>query len=222
MFLNFGKSESASLGDGVWPKAKIVASLKRRYKAVDDLGVESGFSVFGVTDGEIRFAVVMALIDGADDKVTEVGFLARFANFNLNDSQLESINRNLHISVAAFHSDGDLYLIGGVAAAGEFSESTFLLILEAWKRDLLVVLQSMSLSHSLADAHPAARLDTVRQFAINRAPERGAAGGDLLAKFAAGRSLCLCFDCGGRGKIGLIARNCARCDGSGFVAAGRR
>lgn len=187
---------------------------------MDDLGEEQGFSLYGVTDGDIRFAVVLALVEGAPDKVSEVGFLARFSGFNLSPAQLEGVNRNLHISVAAFHSDSDLYLIGGVAAAGDFKEDTFTLILEAWRRDLLVILQSMSVSESLAGAYPAARLAAVREFAVNRADETSSAGA-LFAAYA-GRALAACADCGGRGKTGFFARSCPQCEGSGFVAARRR
>jgi hypothetical protein len=222
MLAFFNKNEGISLPDGVWPKAKIVAALKRRYSSVDDLGEESGYDVYGVTDGEIRFAVVMALVAGAPDKVSEVGFLARFSGFNLSQPQLESVNRNLHISIAAFNTDGDLYLIGGVSAEGAFNEGTFTLILEAWKRDLLVILQSMSLSHMLADAVPMARLDAVRRFAVNAAPADAGAG-DLFTAFAGGahRALSVCINCAGRGKTGFLARQCGECSGSGFVALGR-
>lgn len=220
----FQKSGSADMADGVWPKPKILAALKKRYPAIDDLGEENGFAIYGVTDGDVRFAVVMALVEGAKDKVSTVGFLARFSGFNLTQPQLDSVNRNLHISIASFHTDGDLYLIGGVEAAGAFSEGTFLLILEAWRRDLLVILQSMSLSHTLASAHPAARLETVLKFATNRAPESAEAGGELFATYADGahRAMAACGACGGRGKAGFLARQCEECGGSGFVAAKRR
>lgn len=218
------KSESVGLAGGLWPRAKILSALKKRYKAIDDLGEESGFAVYGVTDGDVRFAVVMAMVEGAKDKVSEVGFLARFSGFNLSAAQLDGVNRNLHISVASFHTDGDLYLIGGVAAAGAFKEGTFLLILEAWRRDLLVILQSMSLSHTLAGAHPAARLGAAMKFATNRASESENAAADLFAAYAGGarRALASCGACGGRGKTGFIARPCEACEGSGFVAARRR
>ncbi|OFX01098.1 MAG: hypothetical protein A3E78_11315 [Alphaproteobacteria bacterium RIFCSPHIGHO2_12_FULL_63_12] len=220
----FQNSEMAGRSDELWPKQKILAALKKRYKAIDDLGEESGFAIYGVTDGDVRFAVVMAIVEGAKDKVSEVGFLARFSGFNLSQSQLDSVNRNLHISIASFHTDGDLYLIGGVAASGAFREGTFLLILEAWRRDLLVILQSMSLSQSLADAHPAARLETAMKFATNRAPEAAGAAGDLFAAYAGGarRAMASCVACGGRGKTGFPARACADCDGAGFVASPRR
>jgi hypothetical protein len=219
----FQKGRESRLDEGAWPKSKVIAALKSRYDAVDDLGEESGFAIYGVTDGEIRFAVVMALVEGAKDRISEVGFLARFSGFNLSQTQLDSINRNLHLSVAAFHTDGDLYLIGGVGASGTFSESTFLLVLEAWKRDLLVVIQSMSLSHTLTEAHPAARLQTALRFATNTAPDAAEPGARLFAAYAGGavRRLSVCGHCGGRGKTGFIARACADCGGSGFVKAAR-
>lgn len=219
----FNRKLEAGLPGGVWPRAKLVAALKKRYSAVEEIGEESGFLVLAVTDGEIRFAVVMAMVDGAADKITDVGFLARFSGFNFSPSQLDSVNRNLHISVASYHSDGDLYLIGGVSAAGEFVEGTFLLILEAWKRDLLVILQATSLSQSLADAHPAARLQSVRRLQPIRADD-GRGGLDLFAAYAGGldRALSLCADCGGRGKTGFFTRQCEECGGSGFVAAKKR
>ncbi len=220
MGMFFGKSASRGLTDGLWPKSKVIAALKKRYSAIDDLGEEGGFAIYGVTDGDVRFAVIMAMVEGAADKVTEVGFLARFSGFNLSQSQLDSVNRNLHLSVAAFHTDGDLYLIGGVAASGAFNEGTFMLVLEAWRRDLLVILQSMSLSHTLAETHPAARLETVLRFATNTAPQTR---DDLFAAYAGGlrRSMASCGACGGRGKSGFLARHCAQCDGSGFVAVRR-
>jgi len=219
----FRNSESRALADGLWPRPKILSALKKRYASIDDLGEESGFAIYGVTDGDIRFAVVMALVEGQKDKISEIGFLARFSGFNLSQSQLDSVNRNLHISVASFHTDGDLYLIGGVAAAGSFNEGTFMLILEAWRRDLLVILQSMSLSHTLAGAHPATKLEAAMNFATNRAPETDAAAGELFAAYAGGarRALATCGGCGGRGKTGFFARGCEGCGGSGFVAAKR-
>ena len=217
----FRNSESRMLADGLWPRPKILSALKKRYAAIDDLGEESGFAIYGVTDGDVRFAVVMALVEGQKDKISEVGFLARFSGFNLSQAQLDGVNRNLHISVASFHTDGDLYLIGGVAAAGSFNEGTFMLILEAWRRDLLVILQSMSLSHTLAGAHPAAKLEAAMNFATNRAPETAEAAGDLFAAYAGGarRSLVSCGACGGRGKTGFLARGCEECDGTGFARA---
>lgn len=196
-----------------WPRARILSSLRSRYGALDDLGEEDGLRLYGVTDGEIRFVVALILLDGAGDKVAEVGFLARFSGFTLSNTQLEAVNRNLHISVATFHNDGDLYIIGGVAAAGDYSDGAFLLILEAWKRDLLVVLHGIT-SASFVEALPAGRSETARRFALNRAASDPAV---MLKTFAGAQRQILCAACGGRGRTGLIARACDACAGSGFA-----
>ncbi|MCB2113087.1 MAG: hypothetical protein R3C42_08955 [Parvularculaceae bacterium] len=221
MGLFFRKSGESALPDGVWPRAQIVAALKSRYGDVDELGEERGFGIYGVSDGDIRFAVVLALVEGAPDKVGEVGFLARFIGFDVGERQIESVNRNLHISIASLRGDGELYLIGGVAASGVFNESSFMLILEAWRRDLLVLMQSLAPARSLADAHPAAKLQAAARFAMNRAPAEAARADEIFAAFAGGahRAKAVCDVCNGRGKTGFFARLCPECDGTGFEAA---
>lgn len=215
--------DAASLPAGLWPRSKLLAALKRRYNAVDDLGEDGGFSLYGITDGEVRFGVILVLAEGAPDKVSEIGFLARFSGYSLGQSALDGVNRNLHLSVASMHSDGDLYLIGGIAASGEFNDGTFALILEAWRRDLLILIHALTSKTSYAEGFISARLDRVAAFATNRA-EAGEAGGDLFASYAGGAHLkkALCGVCAGRGKTGFIARPCESCDGSGFVSKARR
>jgi hypothetical protein len=195
-----------------------VTALRNRYHAMDELGEEDGLSLYGVSEGEVRFVVALILLEGAKEKVAEVGFLARFSGFTLSNAQLDSLNRNLHISVATFHNDGDLYVIGGVAASGEFSEGAFSLILEAWKRDLLVILHGIS-SSSYLDAFPAARSATALQFATNKVGEAPEA---LFNAFAGANRLHPCAACGGRGRAGFPARACQPCGGGGFVASRRR
>ena len=199
-----------------WPRNRIVTALLNRYRELDDLGEEDGLSLFGVSEGEVRFVVALILIEGAKDRVAEVGFLARFSGFALSNAQLESLNRNLHISVATFHNDGDLSVIGGVAAAGEFNEGSFSLILEAWKRDLLVILHGIS-SASFVEAFPAARSATALRFAMNKA---GASAESLFKTFAGADGARLCPSCAGRGRLGLLARTCGPCSGSGFLRRG--
>lgn len=197
-----------------WPRSRIVTALRSRYHSLDDLGEEDGISLYGVSEGEVRFVVALILLDGAKDKVAEIGFLARFSGFTLSNAQLETLNRNLHISVATFHNDGDLYLIGGVAAAGAFSDGAFLLVLEAWKRDVLVILHGIS-SASFIDAFPFARSGAALRFAANKfsmGPEA------MFQAFAGAHRRHRCPDCGGRGKTGLPARTCGPCSGAGFLA----
>lgn len=200
-----------------WPRKRVVEALRSRYPAIDDLGEENGLSLYGVSEGEIRFVVALILIEGAKDKVAEIGFLARFSGFALSNSQLESLNRNLHISVATFHNDGDLYVIGGVAASGAFSEGSFSLILEAWKRDLLVILHGIS-SASFLEVFPAAQSEVALRFATNSAGSRPEA---VLRTFVGARHQRPCDACGGRGRTGFVARTCHPCSGSGFVPARR-
>ncbi len=196
-----------------WPRNRIVTALQNRYRQIEDLGEEEGLSLFGVSEGEVRFVVALILVEGAKDKVAEIGFLSRFSGFALSNSQLESLNRNLHISVATFHNDGDLYVIGGVAAAGEFSDGSFSLILEAWKRDLLVILHGITTA-SFIEAFPAARSATALKFATNKA---GPSSESLFKSFTAAGERRLCPSCGGRGRIGLISIVCRPCGGNGFL-----
>jgi hypothetical protein len=220
MALYFKSGESALAATGLWPKAKLLSVMRRRYSAVDELGEEHGFDLYGVTDGEVRFGVILVEAEGAPDKVSEIGFLARFPGYSLDQRALAGVNRNLHLSVASVHSDGDLYLIGGVAAAGDFSEATFTLILEAWKRDLVVLIHALTSRKSFAESVLSERLAPLARFASNRLAEDG---GEFLASFAGGgRRKMLCGVCGGRGKVGFIARPCESCDASGFVATPQR
>jgi hypothetical protein len=210
LFSDFG---GGRLARGFWPKGKVISALKNRYHALEDLGEEDGLRLLGVSDGEVRFVVALILIDGNAEQVAEIGFLARFSGFALSNAQLDAVNRNLHISVATFHNDGDLYLLGGVAAAGDFNEGMFGLVLEAWKRDVLVVLNGIS-SASFVDAFPVARSEAALRFAINRAKGDPA---DLFRSFSRSARLAVCPNCSGRGKIGFIARSCGSCGGAGFT-----
>jgi len=155
--------------------------------------------------------------------VTEVGFLTRFVGFEVDQAAVEFINRNLHISVSGIEN-GDLYLIGGVHAAGSFDPTSFTLVLEAWKRDVMVAMHALSGGASIAAAFPAARLEKVRKFAVNNAPnpEESAPGPDLFVQYFGKTPIkALCNTCEGRGKRGFIARACQDCDGVGFVKKGR-
>lgn len=213
----FSTGDEGRLARTFWPKGKVISALRNRYHTLEDLGEEDGFRLYGVADGDVRFVVALILIEGSAERVAEIGFLARFSGFALSNAQLDAVNRNLHISVATFHNDGDLYLLGGVAAAGDFSEGTFGLILEAWKRDLLVVLNGIT-SASFVDAFPAAKSEAALRFATNRAK------GDPMALFqslAGSARLAVCPDCNGRGKTGLIARACPACGGAGFAKRAR-
>jgi hypothetical protein len=224
MFTFFGTGASAvSAVPVVWPKSKLVAALKKRYRALDDLGEEHGLSLYGASEGDVKFVIALIPANGKPDAIAEVGFLARFVRANLNDSQIDIVNRNLHISIITYHSDGDLYLIGGIAASGDFNEGAFSLVLEAWKRDLTVALYGIShASSSLVDLAPAAGVERARRYAANRVPETDGGAAELFRSLAgASRSLTVCGACDGRGKLGFMAHPCSPCGGSGFVSGDR-
>ena len=200
-----------------WPQARVVEALKRRYDSVESIGEDDGFVLYAVGDRGINF--VVALITAMKSEVVEIGFLARFVGFPADRAAVERINRNLHVSVAGLEADGDLYLLAGIEAAGAFDEGTFLLILEAWGRDLMLVLNVLGGGASLAAAFPIARSETARRHATNIAPEaEEGVMPDLLKAYLGDRaSMSVCGECGGRGRRGLIARTCEACGGSGFV-----
>jgi len=213
-----GPSAAAKRATGEsWPREAVVDALRARFPALDDLGEEGAFALYRVTDGEVRFVVALHLVEGARRKVLDVGFIARFSGYDLSEAALERANRLLHISVLA-EDLGDIYLLSAVEAAGPFNAETFSLLLEAWRRDLLVALHALS-GGTLASAFPLARSALALQNATNAASE-GRSASDLFRAFAAaaGRDAAVCPDCGGRGRAGLFARLCAACGGAGFSA----
>lgn len=229
-----GQGEAtATISAGLWPRGDVTAALASRYGSLEHIRDENGFALYAINDRDVRFIVALVTAQGADDQVSEVGFMARFTGFNVGHPQLEGVNRNLHLSLAAIDTDGDIYLIGGVKAQGVFNAASFALVLESWRRDLALVIQAVtgaSGGKSLIDAFPAANLEGVRAFANNVAASQVEAGGkpdlragNMLSHFmgAERMSFTTCEECGGRGKRGLIARFCGPCDGSGLIKSGR-
>ena len=204
-----------------WPRDKVVGALETQYGDLDKLGEEGPLSVYGVQDNGVNFVVAIMETGPGSGKIAELGFLARFVGFDLDTRLVETINRSLHISVASIEGGGDLFLMAGLQAAGAFDGGQFNLMLESWRRDLMITLHGLSSEASFAASFPAAKLEAARQFAVNVAPAPAAGMPvDLLASYLGAKSMReVCGDCGGRGKRGFIARLCGVCDGSGFVKA---
>ncbi len=205
-----------------WPLDKVVAALETQYGGLHKLGEDGPLSVYGIQHNGINFIVALMQTAEGSGKVEEMGFLARFVGFAVTDPIVEAINRNLHISVASIEDSGDLFLMAGLEVAGAFDHAQFMMMLESWKRDLMMTLARISGDGaSMADAFPAARMEAAREFAVNAAPAPVEGRPvDMLASFLGGKEKrALCSDCGGRGKRGLFARLCGECDGSGFVNA---
>lgn len=206
--------------DEFWPTAKVLAALEEHYGRLDPLGEDGPIVVFGVQVNGVNFVVALLHSAPNSGRVVELGFLARFVGFAVSEDMVASINRNLHFSMAAIQGS-ELFLMAGLTASGAYDGGKLALILDSWRRDLMITLAGLSQGGaSFASLFPAARLDAARNFALNAAPApTGDRPVDLLASFMGAREkTTLCNDCGGRGKRGLIARMCDPCGGSGFVA----
>jgi hypothetical protein len=202
-----------------WPRDKVVGALETQYGNLDKLGEEGPLSVYGVQENGVNFVVAIMETGPGSGRIAELGFLARFVGFDLDSRLVETINRSLHISVASIESGGDLFLMAGLQPAGAFDQRQFAVMLESWRRDLMVTLHGLSNQMSFAAAFPAARIEAARQFAVNVAPAPSAGMPvDLLASYLGAKAMReVCGECSGRGKRGFIARVCGVCDGSGFV-----
>ena len=218
----FGGDKAELQGDG-WPLGKIVTALETKYGAIEKLGQDGPLKVYGVNDNGVNFVVALMQSSPSDNDVVEIGFLARFVGFPVNAQLIESLNRNLHISVAAIEG-GEMFLMAGVQVTGVYDDGQFMLLLEAWRRDLAVTLGNLNGDqYAYSSAFPAAKLSAAREFATNKAPE-GDAGQpfDMLSSFLGGdkmvqKKMSFCPTCNGRGKIGLFARTCPDCGGAGLV-----
>lgn len=208
--------------DQSWPLAKVSAALELKYADVELAGEDGPITVYAVHDNGVNFIVAMMQSAPGSGKIIELGFLACFIGFPVDAQKIESINRNLHISVATLEG-ADLYLMAGLLVSGAYDDGQFSLILDAWRRDLMMALNGLNdETFSMAAAFPAAKSALALKFATNKAPERqnDQPPIDILSSFlGANASKVVCDDCGGRGKRGLIARMCGECDGTGFVNA---
>lgn len=206
-------------GGEAWPISKVVSALEAHYGIVNKLGEDGPLSVYGVEDNGVNFVVALMQTAAGSGNVAELGFLARFVGFEVETHRIESLNRNLHISVASIEPNGELFLMAGLEVTGDYDQSRFMLMLDAWRRDLMMTLHGISGGPSLAAAFPAAGMEAARDFAMNVAPApAGDQPIDMLSSFLNEKQpRTVCADCGGRGKRGLIARNCDACAGAGFV-----
>ena len=216
--------------DKSWPVSSVVATLQSHYPGAELLGEDGPLKVYGVQDNGVNFVVALMQSAAGSGEVIEVGFLARFVGFDISVQRIDTLNGNLHISVASMEG-ADLFLMAGLQVTGAYDAGQFAILLNAWRRDLAMALHSLSGdSASLVEAFPAAKLEAARNFAVNAAPAPEAEGAgeakvaDMLTSFLGGRSESreICDECDGRGKRGFIARLCVDCDGTGFVARAHR
>ena len=215
MFKKFSGGGSQS-----WPLSKIVTALEAKYDKAAEVGEDGPLKVFRVEDNGVIFVVAMMQTGPDSGKVVELGFFARFVDFPVDARMVEGINRNLHMSVASMEGP-DLFLMAPMQVNGSFDQREFQSFLDSWRRDLMVTLHGLSgEGQSFANSFPAAKMEAVREFAANKAPEAGSASPiDVLSQFLGDKDAMkrFCDSCDGRGKRGLFARSCSDCDGSGFT-----
>lgn len=216
MFSGGGDDES-------WPLSKVVSAIKGQYGAADSVGEEGPLKVYGVQDNGVNFVVALMQSAPGSGKVVELGFFARFVGFPADARTIDGLNRNLQISAVSLEG-ADLFLMAGLRVTGAFNQKHFTVILEAWRGDLMAIVQGLTgeMSSMSATAFPATKLAAARDFAVNRAIAPNAPDtlpADMLSQFFGANTVkqVFCDECHGRGKRGLIARHCDECDGTGFT-----
>lgn len=216
----------AAADEKSWPVSSIVATLQSHYPGSELLGEDGPLKVYGVQDNGVNFVVALMQSAPGSGEVIEVGFLARFVGFRISVQRIETLNANLHVSIASMEG-ADLFLMAGLQVTGAYDAGQFAILLNAWRRDLAMALHSLSGdSASMVEAFPAAKLAVARDFAVNAAPatvegETEPRVTDMLTAFlgdARDAPREICEECDGRGKRGFIKRMCVDCDGTGFVA----
>ena len=90
-----------------------------------------------------------------------------FKGFELSSTGAEALNRNLHVSVTEFDDQGNLLLMSMFDAGGAFDEGRFAMILEAWKRDIVMTLKMLTPGLSFKEALSANAIQLLHGKAAN-------------------------------------------------------
>ena len=223
MFKKF--SSGGAGGEPYWPLAKIEAALKGQYENFEpapNSGRDGALLWFICDYNNLKFLVGALQSSPGSGKIIELGFFAIFKGFDLSQSQIDAVNGALNISFLTREADQNLYLMAGMTITGAYDDGVFKLRLDTWNRDLLMTVHQISEQQtSLASAFLIAEAGETASFAVNEAPPMPEGGpapdilrGFLDAKYAEDK---ICYDCNGRGKRGLLARECDICEGSGFI-----
>lgn len=203
----------------LWPRARVEAGIRRAFKSVLLIGEDDSHSIYDIEDSGLRFVLALVHVDGPKGGVSEIGFLARFVGFRLSEPVLRRLNGELHLG-SAFIEEGDLYVLAKVAAKGRFEDSRFSLVLSAWKRDLAFALEALGDSPAAkAEAGEGARDLTAAaaEFAFDAKQIRARPRDFHAALFWRNEPLVFCESCRGKGARGFFRKDCADCDGAGFI-----
>ena len=133
----------------------------------DDSDEDNNQLYYRVTLNGLTFLCVLVHAAGQKDKIVGLGFLAVFTGFEISQSGLEALNRNLHLSVAELDESTSLLLFSFLEPKGAFDANRFSLILQAWQRDLVMTIKMIMPGASFADALPTRALGRARRLSNN-------------------------------------------------------
>lgn len=218
--LRFSSASTRGRAVDGWPRKVVVDALYSCFQSVQLLAEEDDFLLFRVLDHRISFVVGMEKAPGRGNNLSEISFFARFVGFDPHGETVEHINRNLHLAVASIEGEDDLVLLAGVMAAGAFDKGALAMSFASWRRDVSIVLHTLSGSESISQTFSYTDRNDIRSLAANTAPEGGlGARADMLRSFlGSGAAKAVCRRCSGRGRRGFIAQTCENCGGAGLVA----
>ncbi|NWG72520.1 MAG: hypothetical protein HXY23_13090 [Parvularculaceae bacterium] len=215
LFSHPGASGRA-LSGGSWPRVRIDAAIKKRFGDVQGPHARDEFVLYGVLENDVAFVIVLHHPVGRAGDIDQIIFYTRFEGFGADGAKAAAMNRNLHLAAVQIR-DAALDMFAGVEPSGEFSEAALNAFFDAWKRDLSIVIGMLTGAASYASAFGFDRDERILALATNTARADGAAA-QLFASFIGpARKPVVCTECGGRGKLGFIARLCGKCDGSGLI-----
>lgn len=224
-FFGMRAERSAAAAGGLWPRDRIEAAIIKRYGGVQGPHLRDDYVLYGVLEGAVAFVIVLHHPQGRARDIDQVIFYTRFEGAPIDEATAASINRNLHLA-AARASDGALEMFAGIEPSGPYDERALMAYFDSWKRDLGVAIGILTGQSSFAAAFGLDRDREASRLAANALGGDGGGGREardyLKSLFGPGVERRICGACSGRGRIGLLARRCADCDGAGLVESASR
>lgn len=154
-----------------WPHNAIINVMKQVYDRVIHIEDDQNQRFYEVELKGLKFLAILVHEANAPEKIRNFGFMGYFAGFDISETGVEALNRNLHISVAEIDDQQNLILFSFFDANGTFDENRFSLILEAWHRDVVMTLKMITPTTNFQEALPARSLDIAKVYGVNSFPE---------------------------------------------------
>ncbi len=156
--------------EGYWPLDSMIKVLERAYEEVEILPPaqeDRDTKYIRVSEKGLNFLALLFNAPEEPEKILQFGFLGLFKGFELSATGAEALNRNLHVSVTEFDDQGNLLLMSMFDAGGAFDEGRFAMILEAWKRDIVMTLKMLTPGLSFKEALSANAIQLLHGKAAN-------------------------------------------------------